>query len=83
MDTWAALKHMNHTPLCTDHVCPSLPRLTSGEEDGVELEAASVLQPTGQHAEVAAVQEQGDPQGLSAALHLVTHRRVCNTGRAE
>lgn len=45
----------------------------------MELEAAAVLQPTGQLAEVTAVQVQSDPQGLSAALHLVTHRRVCNT----
>lgn len=52
--------------------------LTPGEEDGLQLEAASVLQPGGQLAEVTAVQVQSDPQGLPAALHLVTHRRVCN-----
>lgn len=51
--------------------------LTSGEEDGVELEAAAVLQPTGQLAEEAAVQVEGDFQGLSAALHLVAHWSVC------
>lgn len=60
-------------------LCLSLPGLTSSEEDGVELEAASILQPTGQLTEVTAVQVQGDPQGLSAALHLVTHWCVCNT----
>lgn len=53
------------------------PLLTPGEEDGVQLEAAAVLQPTGQLVEEAAVQVQGDPQGLPAALHLVAHRSVC------
>lgn len=57
----------------------SLPSLTSSEEDGVELEAASILQPTWQLTEVTAVQVQGDSQGLSTALHLVTHWCVCNT----
>lgn len=57
---------------------PTLPSLTPGEEDGVELQAASILQPTGQLAEVTAVQEKGDPQGMSAAFHLVTHWCVCN-----
>ena len=45
----------------------------------MELEAAAVLQPAGELTEVTAVQVQGDPQGLPAALHLVTHRCVCNT----
>lgn len=49
------------------------PSLTPGEEDGVELEAASILQPTGQLTEVTAIQVQGDSQGLPAALHLVAH----------
>lgn len=57
--------------------------LTSGEEGSLDLQAASVLQPTGQLTEVAAVQVHGDLQGMSAALHLVTHRRVCNTETAE
>lgn len=60
-----------------------MPSLTLGEEDSVELEAAAVLQPTGQLAEVTAVQVQSDPQGLSAALHLVTHRRVCKRSRGQ
>ena len=66
------------TPWTTEFfsVCPSL---TPGEEDGVEFEAASILQPSGQLTEVTAVQVQGDPQGLSAALHLVTHWCVCKT----
>lgn len=51
--------------------------LTSGEEDRVELEAAAVLQPTGQLTEEAAVQVEGDFQGLPAALHLVAHWSVC------
>lgn len=50
--------------------------LTSGEQDRVELQAASILKPTGQLAEMTAVQEHGDPQGLPAALHLVAHRCV-------
>lgn len=51
--------------------------LTPGEEDGVELEAAAVLQPAGQLAEEAAVQVEGDFQGLPTALHLVAHWSVC------
>lgn len=58
---------------------PLTPLLTPGEQHSVELETASVLQPTGELAEVTAVQVQGDPQGLSAAFHLVTHWCVCNT----
>lgn len=49
----------------------------------MELEAASILQPTGQLTEVTAVQVQGDSQGLPTALHLVTHRRVCSTQTGE
>lgn len=64
-------------------LCPSLLSLTPGEKDSVDLQAASVLQPTGQLTEVTAVQVQGDPQGLPAALHLVTHRCVCNTQTGE
>lgn len=58
---------------------PQLPlsSLTPGEEDGVELKAASILQPTGQLTEVTAVQVQGDSQGLPTPLHLVTHWCVC------
>lgn len=37
------------------YLCPSLPSLTFGKEDGLELEAASVLQTTGQLTEVTAV----------------------------
>lgn len=62
---------------------PVCPVLTPGEEHGVELEAASILQPTGQLTEVTAVQVQGDPEGLPAALHLVTHRCICNTETGE
>lgn len=54
----------------------ALASLTSGEENGVELEAASILQPTGQLTEETAIQVQGDSQGLPAALHLVAHWRV-------
>lgn len=43
----------------------------------MELEAAAVLQPTGQLAEEAAVQEEGDFQCLPTALHLVAHWGVC------
>lgn len=64
-------------------LCPSLPSLTLGEEDGVKLEAASILQPTGQLTEVTAVQVQGDSQGLPTALHLVTHWCVCSTQTGE
>lgn len=53
--------------------------LTSGEQDSVEFEAASILQPTGELIEVTAVQVKGDPQGMPGALHLVTHWCVCNT----
>lgn len=52
---------------------------TSSEEDGVKLEAASILQPTRQVIEMTAVQVKGDFQGLPAAFHLVTHWCVCNT----
>lgn len=45
----------------TKSTAPSPVRLTSGKENSVELEAASVLQPTGQLIEVTAVQVQGDP----------------------
>lgn len=74
---------------CSTVVCPgslvSLPLgppavLTPGEEDGVELEAAAVLQPAGQLAEEAAVQVEGDFQGLPTALHLVAHWSVCTYG---
>lgn len=43
----------------------------------MELEAATVLQPTGQLAEEAAVQVEGDFQGLPTAFHLVAHWSVC------
>lgn len=52
--------------------------LTPGEQDSVEFEAASILQPTGELIEVTAVQVKGDPQGMPGALHLVTHWCVCN-----
>lgn len=52
--------------------------LTSGEQDSVEFEAASILQPTGELIEVTAVQVKGDPQGMPGTLHLVTHWCVCN-----
>lgn len=62
--------------------CPHEAVLTPGEEDGVELQAASILQATGQLTEEAAVQVEGDSQGLPTALHLVTHWSVCNTHTA-
>lgn len=52
--------------------------LTPSEKNSVKFQAASILQTTGQLTEVTAVQIQSDSQGLSAAFHLVTHRRVCN-----
>lgn len=63
---------------------PSVPAvLTPGEEDGVELEAAAVLQSAGQLAEEAAVQVEGDFQGLPTALHLVAHWSVCTHTQTE
>lgn len=52
--------------------------LTPSEKNSVKFQAASILQTTGQLTEVTAVQIQSDPQSLSAAFHLVTHRCVCN-----
>lgn len=73
--------HNSPTTFTPQHktMCLTLSTLTPGEEDGVKLQTASILQSTGQLAEVTAVQVQSDPQGLSAALHLVTHWCVCNT----
>lgn len=55
--------------------------LTPSEKNSVKFQAASIFQPTGQLAEVTAVQIQSDSQGLAAAVHLVAHRCVCNNKR--